>query len=358
MDADSFAVLVADWCLEIQPDQQILIETTTLAQEAAAAVYRATLERGAWPLLRLAPPSIDADLYRHARGRQLDHLAPITLAEAAAADASLRIEAPADTEALARVDPLLVARHERARQAQRHARAGHRWAVSIWPTQALADQAGMQMAEYARFVERAMFLDHSDPLGAWRELSARQAHLVSRLASARQVMIQAPRTDLTLDVADRTWVNSDGRRNMPSGEVYTGPHERSANGTIRFDLPSLARGSEVAGVELRFVDGEVVGARADVGDEHLQAALGVDAGARFLGELGIGTNRGIDRASGSTLLDEKIAGTIHLALGRSYPETGGVNDSALHWDLVCDLRSDATLTVDGEVVIRDGELVQ
>jgi aminopeptidase len=154
------------------------------------------------------------------------------------------------------------------------------------------------------------------------------------------------------------WINSDGRRNMPSGEVFTGPHERSADGVIRFDVPSTGRGAEVAGVELTFAHGEVVAARADVGDEHLQAALGIDAGARFLGELGIGTNAGIDRATGSTLLDEKIAGTVHLALGNSYPETGGTNDSALHWDLICDLRRGGRVSVDGDVVIQDGALVQ
>lgn len=143
---------------------------------------------------------------------------------------------------------------------------------------------------------------------------------------------------------------------MPSGEVFTGPHEDSASGTIFFDVPSSGRGSDVSGVELRFERGRVVHAHAEQGDEQLQAALATDDGARLLGELGIGTNIGIDRATGSTLLDEKIAGTIHLALGRSYPETGGTNDSALHWDLICDLRKGGAVTVDGEILIQDGAL--
>jgi aminopeptidase len=137
---------------------------------------------------------------------------------------------------------------------------------------------------------------------------------------------------------------------MPSGEVFTGPHENSANGTVRFSVPSSPRGVEVSGVELTFKDGEVASARAEAGEEYLQAALRTDQGARRLGELGIGTNPGIDRPTGSTLLDEKIAGTIHLALGRSYPETGGRNGSALHWDLVCDLRGGGRLTADGQTV--------
>lgn len=354
IDADAFAVLLADWCLEVQPNQQILIQTTTLAQEPAAALHRAVLERGAWPLLRLDPPGLDAGFYRHARADQLDAVAPIQLAEVSAADASIRIEAPADPRALAKVEPSLIARRALALGALRRARSERRWAVSIWPTPALAQTAGMSDDEYAGFLSGALFLDQPDPAAAWQALSARQQVIVERLTSVRKVHIESERTDLRLDVAERRWINSDGRRNMPSGEVFTSPLESSANGTVHFDVVSMGRGAEVSGVDLRFVDGEVVAAHAEVGDEHLQAALAIDAGARRLGELGIGTNTGIDRATGSTLLDEKIAGTIHLALGCSYPEAGGLNESALHWDLICDLRKGGSLSVDGDVFIRDG----
>jgi aminopeptidase len=146
-------------------------------------------------------------------------------------------------------------------------------------------------------------------------------------------------------------MNSDGRRNMPSGEVFTGPHEDSANGIIRFTIPSSPRGVEVREVTLRFEGGEVVEARAQGGQSHLDAALATDAGARRLGEIGIGTNTGIDRPTGLILLDEKLAGTVHLALGRSYPETGGTNQSALHWDLICDLRDGGRLSIDGEQLV-------
>jgi aminopeptidase len=143
---------------------------------------------------------------------------------------------------------------------------------------------------------------------------------------------------------------------MPSGEVFTGPVEDTAQGTIRFELSSTTRGQEVSRVELTFERGEVVAARAERGDALLQSSLELDSGARRLGELGIGTNVGVDRPTGSLLLDEKMAGTIHLALGRSYPETGGVNDSTLHWDLVCDLRAGGRLIADGETIVQDGAL--
>jgi aminopeptidase len=358
IDADAFAVLVADWCLAVKPGQQILIETTTLAADAAVALHRAVLEREGWPLLRLTPPGLEADFFKHARDLQLDGLAPIQLAEQQTADASVRILAPANMNALAGVDPPTVARRARALAPLRAARAQHRWCVTIWPTAALAQQAGTGEQEYAEFVERALFLDQPDPVTAWSALRDRQARVIERLAPGREIHIETAATDLRLNVQGRTWINSDGRRNMPSGEVFTGPHEHSASGVIRFDVPSSARGVDVAGVELRFEDGEVVAARADIGDAQLQAALATDAGSRFLGELGIGTNTGIDRATGSTLLDEKIAGTVHLALGSSYPETGGTNISALHWDLICDLRKGGRVTVDGEVLIRDGAFVQ
>jgi aminopeptidase len=212
--------------------------------------------------------------------------------------------------------------------------------------------------DYEAFVERAMFLDDEDPVGAWRDLRDRQALLVERLSQARQIRIEAPGTDLRLGVERRTWINSDGKHNMPSGEVFTGPLEDSATGTVRFTVPSSPRGVEVSGVELRFAEGKVVDARADRGEDYLLAALETDPGARFLGELGIGTNTGIDRPTGTILFDEKIAGTVHLALGRSYPETGGVNSSALHWDLICDLRGGGRLSADGQVINEAGTLVE
>jgi len=179
---------------------------------------------------------------------------------------------------------------------------------------------------------------------------------VQRLTPASEIRIEAEGTDIRLAVKGRTWINSDGKHNMPSGEVFTGPHEGSANGTIRFTVPTGPRGVTVTGVELTFKAGEVVRARAERGEEYLQAALATDPGARYLGELGIGTNGGIDRATGHILLDEKMAGTVHLALGRSYPETGGTNDSALHWDLICDLRDGGRLSADGEPIVENGAL--
>ncbi len=225
-----------------------------------------------------------------------------------------------------------------------------RWCGTAWPTPALAQEAVMSEQDYAGFLERALFLTEPDPVQAWRELSRRQAEIVDLLSPVREIRIEAERTDLRLRVDGRTWINSDGKRNMPSGEVFTGPLETSAEGVIYFSIPSSPAGVAVTGVELTFAEGRVVKARADTGQRYLEAALETDDGARRLGEIGIGTNPGIDRATGSVLLDEKIAGTVHLALGRSYPETGGENVSALHWDIICDLRDGGHLFADGELI--------
>jgi aminopeptidase len=351
-DPHAFAALLCDWCLEARERDYVLVFSTALAAPLLRAVHRQLITRGAWPpALRIALPGLAEDFYRLAPDELLDDFPPQDLAEMERIDAYLNIQAPENTRALADVDPALIARAARARARVLEARMGKRWCGTLWPTPALAQQAGRSDDAYAEFVNRALFLDRPDPVAAWRELSERQQRLVDRLSRAREIRIEAEGTDLRMRVEGRTWINSDGKRNMPSGEVFTGPLEDSATGTIRFTIPSSPRGVLVEGVELTFENGQVRHATAERGGHHLDAALATDPGARYLGELGIGTNAGIDRPTGSILLDEKMAGTVHLALGRSYPETGGRNESALHWDLICDLRDGGRLTADGEPLV-------
>jgi aminopeptidase len=356
VDPQAFATLLCDYCLGAAAGHQVVVRSTTLAEPLLLALQRALLEREAWPLLRVSLPEQEAAFWSLARDAHLDGFPPAELAEAEGTDASLRIAAPANTRDLAGVDPARLTRAARARAPVREAMLARRWCSTLWPTPAGAQQAGMATADFAALVRRAMFLDRDDPVAAWGELREVQSRLIERLERASEIRIEAEGTDLTLAVGGRTWINSDGKRNMPSGEVFTGPLETSAEGRIRFDVPSSPRGVEVAGIELEFREGRVTAAHADRGDEVLKAMLATDDGARRLGELGIGTNFGIDRAVGSILFDEKIGGTIHLALGRSYPETGGTNVSAIHWDMICDLRRGGRLSADGETVVEGGAL--
>jgi len=350
-----FATLLCDYCLDVQPGQQVVVRSTTLAAPLLHALQEELLVREAWPLIRPELPGADEAFWALARERQIDGFAPAELAEAEATDASLAIQAPANTRALAGVPAERMARAALARAPVREAALRRRWCLTLWPTAAGAQQAGMGTAEFAAFVRRALFLDRGDATPAWGELRHFQSRLIDRLAGARELRIEAEGTDLTLSVAGRTWVNSDGKRNMPSGEVFTGPHEDSAEGRIRFTIPSSPRGVEVAGIDLELREGRVVSARADRGEAYLKATLATDDGASRLGEIGIGTNFGIDRAVGAILFDEKIGGTVHLAVGRSYPETGGTNESAVHWDMICDLRRGGRLSADGVTIQEDGK---
>ena len=354
IDPAAFARLLCDWCLEVGDGHQVLVRSTTAAEPLLLALHDAILERGAWPFLRAALPGQDRAFLAGARDRQLDELPSLTRAEYTEMDAFVTIGAPFNTRELAGVDPERSARLRRALLPTYALRRGKPWCVTMWPTSAQAQEAGMSEQEFAAFLNRALLLDRADPVAGWQEVHDRQEALIDRLRDATELRIEAEGTDLRLRVDGRTWRNSDGRRNMPSGEVFTGPHEDSAPGTVRFTIPAVTGGERLEDIELTFREGAVVAARAARGERALQAALATDDGARRLGEIGIGTNFGIDRPVGSILLDEKMGGTVHLALGRSYPETGGTNSSALHWDLVCDLRSAGRLSADGQPLLENG----
>jgi aminopeptidase len=310
--------------------------------------------RGGFPLVRLDFPNLTEFFLNNATDAQLAHVPPTALHEAETAAARIRIAAESDTRALSRVDPKRQAMLDRSRDSVRRASRKGRWVLTQYPTAAYAADAGMPIDEYEAFVASAMFLDRPDPSSAWKELGQRQAGLVEAMSRVSTVRIEADRTDLSLSVGGRTWINSDGRRNMPSGEIFTGPVESSANGRLRCGFPVCRDGRELRGIAIEFRDGAVVAARAEEGEDYLLSMLDLDPGARRLGELGLGLNTGIQRFTGSILYDEKIGGTVHLALGSSYPETGGVNVSALHWDLIVDTRAGGRITADGRVVMEDG----
>lgn len=239
----------------------------------------------------------------------------------------------------------------------RRLRMTKRKTTTYWPDAVLAERAGMSLPRLKAYYAHLLDLGADDPVPTFEELRDFQARLIERLARARQVRIVGDRTDLTLSVEGRGWQNSYGRRNTPSGEMFTSPHEASANGVVHFDVPSYNFGVPVRGVTLTLREGLVVDASAETGGEVLARQLERDAGARRLGELGIGGNRRMSRPLGSTLFDEKIAGTVHLALGASYPQTGGLNRSALHWDLIKDLRGGGAVYLDGEPFQVDGRFV-
>lgn len=355
---ERYADLLTTYCTDVKPGEKVMLQVDTAALPLARALYRSVLAAGAEPFLRLSYPEQAADLLELAGEESISSPADLQLAEMKAMDAYIRVSATENSRFLTGLDGAKQTRVERRMHAVQRERVERtRWVGTLYPTAASAQEAGMSTDAYERFVFGAMFLYDADPAVRWRELGRRQQRWADRLERADEVRIVGPGTDLRLNVAGRKWANSDGKRNMPSGEVFTGPIEDSAEGVIRFTVPSFVRGGLVEGVTLRFERGQVVEATAERGQEILDAQLAADRGARYLGELGVGTNPSITVPTMKTLFDEKIMGTVHLALGSSYPETGGRNESTIHWDLICDLRQGGEVTLDGEVFQRDGVFV-
>jgi aminopeptidase len=275
----------------------------------------------------------------------------------------ITVGAETNTRASSAIEPARQRVYDRARAdlrqtyLQRAATGALRWSSTLYPTDAYAQDAEMATEDFAEFVFAACKLNQPDPVAAWTALHDEQARLIDWLTPREEIHVVGPDTDLRLSVKGRTWINSDGHRNFPSGEIFTGPIETSAEGDVRCSYPVVTGGREIADIRLRFAGGRVVDASAAKNEEYLLQTLDTDAGARSLGEFAFGTNFDITRFTRNILLDEKIGGTVHMALGAGYPDSGSVNRSAIHWDLICDLRHGGTVTVDGEVFLRDGRLV-
>ena len=351
---ERWAELLTGYCLGVKPGELVAISSELEARPLIEAAYRAVVRRGGLPLVRLELPGLHSYFLEHATEAQLAQVPQTAFGEAETIDARIRISAETDTRGMTRIDPARQAIFDRARGPLRSVSRRARWVLTQFPTQAYADEAGMPLDAYERYVVSSMFLDQQDPAEAWRALGRRQAGLVRYLSGVSKIRIEAEGTDLSLSVAGRTWINSDGRRNMPSGEVFTGPVEDSAEGRLRCGFPVCRDGRRLEGIELEFHQGVVTSSQADQGEDYLRSMIELDEGSSRLGELGLGLNTGIDRFTGSILYDEKIGGTVHLALGQSYPETGGTNASALHWDLIVDTRKGGRITADDRLVMEDG----
>ena len=354
-----WAQTLCHYSLELIPGQQLLIRADEPAIPLAREVYRTALQAGAHPHVQVLMDGLDEIFLSEASDAQLDWVSPIRRMEYETIDALCAIIAPTNTASLASVDPARQARAQKANSAVRRslfartAQTQADWVLTLYPTPAAAQNAGLSLPVYEDFLFSAMFLDRDDPAAAWREFSRDQQRYVDHLNAVETVRFVAQDTDITMRVAGRTWLNSDGHKNFPSGEVFTGPVEDSVNGHVRFTFPAAHLGHEAEDIRLTFENGRVTDFDAGRGKDFLAGMLETDEGARTLGECAIGNNYGVQRFTRNTLYDEKIGGTFHLALGNSYPETGGQNQSALHWDMVCDMRPAAG----GGAIYADGTLI-
>jgi len=354
------ADVLVNYSLALKRGQKLAVNTTPLADELTLAVYAAALRAGAHVHINNAVPGAEEVFFAHAQDAQLDAESPVQRLVSETFDATLRISAPANTRSLSAVDPARLARARKAASPlsrlvmQRAARGELNWCVTVFPTNAAAQEADMSLADYEDFVYGAGMLDEPDPAAAWRREGERQRELIAWLAGRDRVVMKGANIDLSLSIKGRRFKESDGKRNFPSGEIFTGPVEDSANGWVRFRYPAIHSGREVTDIELWMENGRVVREKASKGQDLLTSLLNSDAGARYVGEWGIGTNYRIQRFTKNMLFDEKIGGTIHLALGAGYPDTGSQNESAIHWDMLCDM-AESEITVDDDTFYRNGK---
>ena len=356
------ADLLVHYCTAIQPGDWVQVRGHVAALPLVEATVAAVVAAGGNPTVNLESDDLTAALLGGSDA-QLDWVSPLDAIMAEQLDVRIGIGGATNTRALTGMDPKRQQRQQNARRpfsrklAERSAAGTHRWVGTLFPCPAYAQEADMSLAEYEDFVYAATFADQPDPVAAWLAVHETQQRWVDWLKGKDQVVVRGPNVDLTLSIAGRTFINSDGKRNMPSGEIFTGPVEESVNGWIRFSYPALRGGREVDGVEFTFKDGELVKASAAKNEEYLLSQIASDPGAARLGEFALGTNYRIQRFTKSILYDEKIGGTMHVALGAGYPETGSRNQSAVHWDFICDMRQDSEILVDGEVLYRNGQFV-
>jgi aminopeptidase len=341
----------------------VLVTGETLAEPLLKAIYVEVLKAGGHPILMPSLPGTEELLFRHGSDEQIQHIPPPVKLVAETYDVRINVRGQANTRSMSNVDPARMVLRNQAHTEltrtfmQRSASGELRWVGTLFPTNAYAQDADMSLSEYEDFVYGACMPDLDDPVGYWRGFSAWQQRIADWLEGKEHVRIVGPNTELELSIAGRTFINSDGRHNMPSGEVYTGPVEDSVEGHVTFSYPAIHQGREVTGVQLWFEGGAVVKASAKKNEDFLLKTLDTDEGSRYVGEFAIGTSEGISRFTGQILFDEKISGSFHMAMGAGYPETGSKNESAIHWDMICDLREAGRIWVDEILLYENGKFV-
>jgi len=354
--------LLVNYSVDLKPGQRLFVLTTPLGAPLAGEVYRHALLAGGHPEVVMRPEEARELMLRLGNEEQLADVPPLARLVYETYEAIIHIEAPTNTRALTGSDPKRLAVMGKAvaplaeRLNERTARGELHWSVVQYATQASAQDASMSLGEYEDFVYKACLVDQADPVGLWSAEGDRQKKLVAYFQGKKDVHLKGPYADLRLSIAGRSFILSDGHFNLPDGEVFTSPVEDSAEGWIRFSYPLIYGGREVIDVVLRLEKGRIVQEKAAKGQEMLSAMLDTDAGSRYLGEWGIGTNYAIQQLTRNMLFDEKIGGTIHMAVGFGFPEAGSVNKSGIHWDMLCDMRQ-GEITVDGEVIYRDGNFI-
>ena len=363
---EKFAKVLVEYCTRIKPGDRVLIEATTAAEPLVRALYLRILEAGGHPVPLVQFPDMffpqhEDLLTLYGNDAQLEFVPPLQKLAYDQFESRIRIHSTTNTRSQTAIDSSRAQKRNRPTgaiteaQMRRGAEGTLKWVTTLFPTEAYAQDAEMSFAQYEDFVFRACHVHEDDPVAFWRKVEKEHEKAIQWMDGKNQVILRGPNVDLTLSVKGRKFMNSCGTHNTPDGEIYTGPVEESVNGWVRFTYPAIYGGVAVEGAELTFSNGRITQVKAAKNQDYLLKMVETDAGARYLGEFAIGTNFEINKFTGQILFDEKIGGSFHMALGAGYPETGSKNKSAIHWDFICDLRTDSEILVDGELFYKNGK---
>ena len=359
-----FAKILINHSLKLKKNDLFLISGTPIASPLIKEVYKQAIQAGAYPFTRIGLTGLAETFYKLASERQLKFVSPISKFEIEKIDARLAIISPENTKSFTNIDPKKQAISSVAMKdinqifLDRAAKKELRWCVTQYPTNASAQDADMSLDEYEDFIFKAAHVEKKDPIAHWNKVFKDQEKFKKLLDKKKQLHVIAKDTDLTLSVKGRKWINCSGMENFPDGEVFTGPVENSVDGHISYSFPAVHGGREVDDIQLWFKKGKIVKSKASKGLKFLNSMINMDDGSNRLGEFAFGLNYGIKKYTKNTLFDEKIGGTIHLAIGSGYPETGSKNISSLHWDMMCDLRKYGEIYADGELIYRNGNFLK
>jgi aminopeptidase len=360
---EKLADLLVNYSVAVKPGERVMIQGSTAGEPLIKAVYQKVLQAGGHPVIFVTLPGESELLFRYASDEQLKHVPEPLKIAMSTYECRIYIMAEQNTKELSGVDSKKMVIRSQSRSdlmkvmMQRTAAGELRWVLAPYPTNAYAQDAEMGLAEYEDFLYNACMPDINDPIGYWKKVAAYQGKIVKWLKGKKQVHLTGKETDLTLRIEGRTFISCHADRNVPDGEVFTGPVENSVEGKVFFSYPAIYNGKEVTGVRLWFEKGRVVKATAEKNQEFLLKTLATDKGSKRVGEFAIGTNEGINRFTSEILFDEKIGGSFHMALGAGYPETGSKNESAIHWDMVCDLRDGGEIRVDDALFYKNGKFM-
>jgi len=360
---EKLAQVLVQYSIGVKPGDQVIVQGSPIAEPLLKAICIEILKAGGHTYLRPVMPGFGELVYKYGNDEQIQYI-PEPLKQAMGTfDALISLISPENTKAMTNIPPEKIALTSQAQSElfrtmmERTANGEFKWSLALFPTNASAQDAEMSLSDYEDFVYTACLPDMDDPVGYWKNVSAQQQRVVDYLDKVSTLRVEGPDVDLRMNVEGRTFVNCCGTRNMPDGEVFTGPVEDSVEGHVRFSYPTTYQGRTLDGVHIWFEKGKVVKATADKGEDFLLKMIDTDEGARFVGEFAIGTNVGITKATGNTLFDEKIGGSFHMALGRGMPETGSTNESAIHWDMVCDLSQGGKIWADDKLVYENGQFI-